>query len=323
MHLNKINKKHSKIFLSISLSLLFLKLFNLSINIPFVSIICFFLIITIGISHGALDNLKGYKLLKIYKIRQKSLFYFAYIIISLFIIFLWITYSSIILFLFLLVAAFHFGKEDSNFHAKRPLGYFNSNYLIDLNCILKGSIVILAPLYFHTEETLNIFDILSTTFTSNLNAYYITDKGDIIYSITENKFFLTLFILSFFSNFFVASNKFINVTLADWIAVIVLNFVFIPLVAFTIYFCFLHSIRHSISLSNELNRKNIWSGFIKFMNKALPLTIITGVLYLFAVFILTNSYNLDDAILKVIFIGLASLTFPHILLEYLVEKNEK
>jgi len=31
----------------------------------------------------------------------------------------------------------------------------------------------------------------------------------------------------------------------------------------------------------------------------------------------------DDAILKVIFIGLASLTFPHILFEYLLEKNEK
>jgi len=29
------------------------------------------------------------------------------------------------------------------------------------------------------------------------------------------------------------------------------------------------------------------------------------------------------AILKIIFIGLASLTFPHILLEYLLEKNEK
>jgi hypothetical protein len=32
---------------------------------------------------------------------------------------------------------------------------------------------------------------------------------------------------------------------------------------------------------------------------------------------------LDSAILKVVFIGLASLTFPHILLEYLLEKNEK
>jgi len=32
---------------------------------------------------------------------------------------------------------------------------------------------------------------------------------------------------------------------------------------------------------------------------------------------------MNDAILMVIFIGLASLTFPHILLEYLLEKNEK
>jgi len=32
--------------------------------------------------------------------------------------------------------------------------------------------------------------------------------------------------------------------------------------------------------------------------------------------------ELNDSIYKVIFIGLASLTFPHILLEYLIEKNE-
>ena len=64
-------------------------------------------------------------------------------------------------------------------------------------------------------------------------------------------------------------------------------------------------------------------GLKQFIKKALPLTIITGFIYLIAVFILTNSYDFDNAILKVIFIGLASLTFPHILLEYLIEKNEK
>jgi hypothetical protein len=32
---------------------------------------------------------------------------------------------------------------------------------------------------------------------------------------------------------------------------------------------------------------------------------------------------LDEAVYKVIFIGLASLTFPHILLEYLIEKYER
>ena len=36
-----------------------------------------------------------------------------------------------------------------------------------------------------------------------------------------------------------------------------------------------------------------------------------------------NFFELNNAIYKVIFIGLASLTFPHILLEYLIEKNEK
>ena len=38
---------------------------------------------------------------------------------------------------------------------------------------------------------------------------------------------------------------------------------------------------------------------------------------------LKNNYGLNEAMYKVIFIGLASLTFPHILLEYLIEKNEK
>ena len=44
---------------------------------------------------------------------------------------------------------------------------------------------------------------------------------------------------------------------------------------------------------------------------------------LISLFFLNNSYEINESILKVIFIGLASLTFPHILLEYLLEKNEK
>ncbi len=64
-------------------------------------------------------------------------------------------------------------------------------------------------------------------------------------------------------------------------------------------------------------------GRLLLFKKALPLTIITGIIFLIGLAILTNYYVLNDAILKVIFIGLASLTFPHILLEYLLEKNEK
>jgi hypothetical protein len=65
------------------------------------------------------------------------------------------------------------------------------------------------------------------------------------------------------------------------------------------------------------------SGAITFIKKATPLTALTAILYVVSLYFLSNYYQLNDAILKVIFIGLASLTFPHILLEYLLEKNEK
>jgi Brp/Blh family beta-carotene 15,15'-monooxygenase len=111
--------------------------------------------------------------------------------------------------------------------------------------------------------------------------------------------------------------------LLDTFSIIILNYLFTPLIAFTFYFCFLHSFRHSISLSLELNDKNLKLGFLLFLKKALPLTILTGIIYLISLYFLSFFYEINDAILKVIFIGLASLTFPHILLEYLLKKNER
>jgi len=64
-------------------------------------------------------------------------------------------------------------------------------------------------------------------------------------------------------------------------------------------------------------------GLLIFLKRTLPLTILTAVIYLITLFYLNNSYEINESILKLIFIGLASLTFPHILLEYLLKKNEK
>tara|TARA_B100000683_G_scaffold235641_1_gene239586 strand:+ start:72 stop:305 length:234 start_codon:yes stop_codon:yes gene_type:complete len=76
-------------------------------------------------------------------------------------------------------------------------------------------------------------------------------------------------------------------------------------------------------LSSELNSNDLLKGFNIFFKKAIPLTLITATFCLICLYLLNNNYNFDSSILKVIFIGLASLTFPHILLEYLIEKNEK
>ena len=304
MNLYKINKEYSLFLFFFNIFILFTVsevLDSKEIEVPFKNIICFFLISIIGVSHGALDHVKGYKLIKIYKINNKYFFYPVYIFCCLLVIFFWIIFPSVTLILFLLVASYHFGKEDS------CVGSIIKKRFINLFYLFKGSVVVVAPLFFHTEETLQIFKIL----------------GDNLILLHEN-FLISLLIISFIANFTIMqwSNNG-GFFLADWVTIFALNTFFSPLVAFTIYFCFLHSVRHSFGLIYEINNKNFKDGFNKFLKKALPLTLVTAILFVVSVFILTNYYVLDDAILKVIFIGLASLTFPHILLEYLIEKNEK
>tara|TARA_B110001452_G_scaffold102768_1_gene85291 strand:+ start:74 stop:973 length:900 start_codon:yes stop_codon:yes gene_type:complete len=279
-------------------SLICLAVFDSQLDSAIVIPLCFFLISTIGVSHGSLDHFKGYKILKFYRIKNKSIFYLSYVLFSLLIIFLWIIFPLITLSIFLIIASFHFGKEDSSFSKIQKRKFINIYFF------LKGSLIIVAPLWINPDETKIIFEILSV----QLHSF-------------ENNIILTMIILSLLSNFFITKN--ILISLIDSLSIIILNLTFTPLVAFTIYFCFLHSTRHSLTLMRELNNKNISKGFNDFIKKVLPLTLVTAMLFLISVYFLTNYYVLDDAILKVIFIGLASLTFPHILLEYLLEKNEK
>ena len=292
---NQINKNHT-IFLFL-LSVFFLIL-SIDSQPSSLTTICFFLIATVGVSHGSLDHVKGTKLLRIFKIKNKLSFYLIYISISLIVVCIWLLFPLFMLTIFLIIASHHFGKEDSVF------GIIKKFKLRDLFLFLKGSLVISAPLYFHGYETIQILEILDV----KLNQYNIN-------------LVVVLIFLGFISNFFINENVFFS--LLDSLTIIVLNINFEPLLAFTIYFCFLHSIRHSLSLIKGINNKSLKKGSLIFLKKALPLTAVTTFGFLFAVFLLNEYYLLNLAIIKVIFIGLASLTFPHILLEYLLEKNEK
>ena len=121
--MEKINFKHSIIFFNfcILISPLYLML-----NFEPV-ILCLFLILILGISHGALDNIKGMKLLKFFGYKQSISFYFVYILISFLIIIFWLIFPNTVLLLFLIVAAYHFGKEDTVFSFKRK--FFISEFL--------------------------------------------------------------------------------------------------------------------------------------------------------------------------------------------------
>ena len=307
--IKKINLNHSFVFFLLcnAFSIIAFKFTYFTIS----PLICLFLILSIGISHGSLDNLKGRKLLQIFRINNIFIFYFLYILIALIIIILWIIIPSISLIIFLIVSSHHFGKEDTQFLI------IENSYLNQLLFLLKGTLIIFAPMYFHFDETISIFKLLLI----NNETFY-----EFLNFIETNKILLYGIILSTLSSIilFIKNYEFRKFAIfLDYFSILIVNYYFSPLVAFTIYFCFLHSVRHSISLMSELDKSNLMNGFKIFIKKAIPLTILTATFCLIGLYLLNNTYNFNSSIIKVIFIGLASLTFPHILLEYFVEKNEK
>ena len=274
-------------------------------------LICLLLILSIGVSHGSLDNLKGEKLLRIFGINNLIIFYLSYILIATVVIIFWIIMPSISLIIFLIVASYHFGKEDTQFLV------IENSYVNQLLFFIKGTLIVLAPIYFHYDETINIFKLLLV---DNEDFY------EFLNFIETSKILLFGVILSTLANIILFTKNFeikkFSIFL-DYFSILILNYYFSPLLAFTLYFCFLHSIRHSITLILELEKNDLSLGFKMFVKKALPLTILTATLCLIGLYFINNTYTFDSSILKIIFIGLASLTFPHILLEYLLEKNEK
>ena len=307
--IKKINLNHSFIFFFI-VNLFCILLFKFN-NLNISSILCLLLILIIGVSHGSLDHIKGKKLLKLFNIKSNYIFYIIYILISALVIVTWILTPSITLIVFLIIASYHFGKEDTQFLIN------DRSYFTQILYFFKGFLIILAPLYFHFQETIAIFKLLlvdNEVFYSSLNfieSNNVIQIGIICSTLSSIFFFLMNFEIKKF------------VVFLDYFSILILNYYLSPLIAFTVYFCFLHSIRHSISLAIDLDPNSLINGFRLFVKKALPLTILTALFFFIALYLLSYSNNLDSAILKIIFIGLASLTFPHILLEYFLEKNEK
>ena len=242
----KINLNHSFIFflLSCIFSLIIFKINNFSIS----PLICLLLILTIGVSHGSLDHIKGKKLFNILNIKKISIFYFSYILIAISVIIIWVIIPSISLIIFLLVASFHFGKEDTQFLINKN-SYFNQ-----LLFFLKGLLIILAPMFFHFNETITIFKFLLV-------------DNEIFYSTLEfievNKILPIGIILSTLSSVYLFLREFEIkkfIIFLDFFSILIINYYLSPLIAFTVYFCFLHSIRHSITLVNELDKNDFING---------------------------------------------------------------
>ena len=213
--IKKINLNHSFIFFlfCIIFSLITLKVNNFIIS----PIICLLLILTIGISHGSLDNIKGKKLFKILNIKEISIFYLSYVLIAILVIIIWVMLPSFSLIIFLIVASFHFGKEDTQFLINE-YSYFNQ-----LLFFFKGLLIILAPIFFHFEETIVIFKFLLV----NNEIFYST-----LGFIESNKILPIGMILSTLSSTYLFLKRFEIkkfIIFLDYFSILILNYYLSPI----------------------------------------------------------------------------------------------
>ena len=183
--IQNINLIHSVIFLLITC--FFSLILNVYINSNINPTVCLFLILTIGISHGALDNFKGKKILGILGSKNMFKFYFSYLATSLIVIVTWLLFPTLSLIVFLIFASYHFGKEDTEFLLIKRKKFNLVLYF------LKGFLIVIAPLIFHFTETINIFKLLLII---NENFYFFLDF------IEDKNILYIIFLLSLSSNIF-------------------------------------------------------------------------------------------------------------------------
>ncbi|MBD1174070.1 Brp/Blh family beta-carotene 15,15'-dioxygenase [Pelagibacterales bacterium SAG-MED01] len=320
MDLKILHNKHSNYFFLLTILLCLLQFFiKIDLDQVWVWLTCFFLIITIGASHGGLDNLKGKKLFNKLKLKNSFLiFYLAYISIAILILALWFNFGQIFLWTFLILASYHFGKEDT---PDILLPKNRNQLLVFFKFFARGSTIIVMALFFHFEETIGILQFISTD--SHFMGFYTINIAGLEWQDDIRLTLYVLILINIWGHIYLKSKKYWGSLFQDFLSIVLLNLVFEPFVAFTIYFCFLHSIRHSLLWSSKLLGKTK-NSLKEFLIKSFPLTLITALLFVISVNLLYLIGGfLYVNIILVTFVGLASLTFPHILLEYLIEKNEK
>lgn len=260
----------------------------LSLNIQL--LILLFTVTLIGIPHGYFDFLVA-KYLFSSAPSWLLKFIIAYLALSLVYLLIWLITPVVGLVTFLLMAMYHFAHEETE-------NIESNNSLLALSV---GSVPIIAPIIYHANDVFSLFSILLN---EKLSAILLPDLYKYIYVI------LVLFII------FSYGRKLLLLYLLLFI-----NFIYLPPIAsFILYFCFHHSIRHYLYALNDQRLFDKKISLTKYVIFFLVLTVA------FTIFMLTTissitSLSLDEMIIKYIFITLACLTLPHLLLNIIYEKK--
>ena len=263
-----------------------------------------------GIPHGALDYRIAGDLLEPRLGRLWSFVFVAiYILAMMAVLLAWRTDPATSLAVFLAITAFHFGTGDTLTTIRTPLTIRAADLLG------RGGIVITFPAVFSQNDVSQLFSYLVPA----NDALWLTKL------LAAMAPFASIAFLCSIGWYMFRAYKFedhVSLSRALEMAAIAIAFSVMPaLLAFTIYFSFLHSLRHMLYVAGSTDTREIMLSFGHVWRRSLPVTFATVILGIVAYFFLASA-NFDIPVLTmVIFIGIASMTYPHVAVILLAQRE--
>jgi Brp/Blh family beta-carotene 15,15'-monooxygenase len=247
-------------------------------------------VVMLGLPHGALDPMVARKAFANHGRYSSVVFYAVYLLAVLMYAAYWMRLPTMGLGCFLILSAYHFGSD----------WYRRGTVLTRLGY---GLTVVTLPALLHASTVAEIFTQLGTQHAQTL--------------VSVSRVVAPLALVAGGAGAILQFRQ-RRTDLAEFLAVVAGALLLEPLVFFTCYFSLLHSPRHLLETAQELGLTN----FRKIAFKSLPILVAT--LALAALFYLhLQGAQSSGRIVMTVFIGLAALTVPHMLLDTLASERRK
>jgi len=245
-------------------------------------IIAVALISVLGLPHGALDPIVAKRIGLWKNWLGLSVFLLLYVGIAAAMIALWLLMPLVGFVIFIAVSMLHFGRDYQRYQQDT------------FQQISYGMYVLGLPALFHRDATQTIFNYLLFGETP-IAVMWAMQIGGVL-----GVFFL---ITKLNAQKKIAAAEILFLGLAAWVLP--------PLWYFVVFFCLLHSPRHLLPLFQQYEPKRRGTGLLIII----VITIITFSLGIVAGFVFkATAISQDALLLQILFIGLAGLTIPHMIL---------
>jgi len=254
------------------------------------SMIALCAIVFVGMPHGAMDGAMALHLGWMNNIFDAFKFLIGYIALSALIVIVWQILPVLSLILFLAISIWHFGRGDTIEGSSFPKMATES--------ISRGGLVIVGISQFHRDESNRIFRFLVDGDTTYV--WYFLDAALILTAVSI-----------IICTYLIANMRRLGILYSELIVLSVIFSLSPPLLGFAVYFCLFHSLRHVRNMMPIL--KDSLSG-LQISKMTIYLSLATWIVGIFAILQFSNPSNLEPVIIKIVFIGLAALTVPHMVL---------